>query len=189
LSASLARRIQERIETFYGLEPGPHIGDFVRSNGDGARESLVVRQGSDGIELMLFVPELSGPSSLDERMQLVEGVSHFVYLAERARVGLQVTVLELELQAEVDKFVLLAFDGTRPSLDAAEGICHALFRRVRYVHAAGTESGERYRLANDLAARISKRVFGTRARSEARRWLMRFYRSGQTEKIRLARAA
>jgi hypothetical protein len=98
-------------------------------------------------------------------------------------------VLELELQAEVDKFVFLAFDDEVPSLHRAEGICHSLFRKVRYLHAAGTEAGERYRLANDLAARVSRRLFGLRARAEARRWLIRFYRSGQTEKIRLARAA
>jgi hypothetical protein len=98
-------------------------------------------------------------------------------------------VLELELQAEVDKFVFLAFDEYTHSLHRAESICHTLFRRVRYMHARGTESGDRYRLANDLAARVSRRLFGLRARAEARRWLIRFYRSGQTEKIRLARAA
>jgi hypothetical protein len=189
LSGELARRVQKRIEAFYGLEPGPDVGDFVHPSADGTRESLVVREGSEGIEVRLFVPELSEPPLLDERVQLIEGVSHFVYIAERARVGLPATVLELELQAEVDKFVLLALDDAPASRHRAERISHALFRRVSYVHERGTESGERYRLANDLAARVSRRVFAEGARSEARRWLIRFYRSGQTEKIRLARAA
>jgi len=189
LSGELARLVQKRIESFYCLEPGPDVGEFVRQSEDGMRESLVLREDSDALELLLMVPKLSSPPSLDERMQLVEGVSHFVYIAERARVGLPATVLELELQAEVDKFVLLAFDEASHSFHRAESICNALFRRVRYVHAAGTENGERYRLANDLAARVSRRLFGLRARAEARRWLIRFYRSGQTEKIRLARAA
>jgi hypothetical protein len=153
------------------------------------RESLMLREDAEGLELLLMVPKLSSPPSLDERMQLVEGVSHFVYIAERARVGLPATVLELELQAEVDKFVFLAFDEASHSRHRAESICHALFRRVRYAHAPDTESGERYRLANDLAARVSRRLFAPRASTEARRWLIRFYRSGQTEKIRLARAA
>jgi hypothetical protein len=189
LSGELARHVQRRIESFYCLEPGPDIGEFVRQSDDGTRESLVLREGNDALELLLLVPKLSDPPSLDERMQVVEGVSHFVYLAERARVGLPTTVLELELQAEVDKFVLLAFDEASHSLRRAEGVCHALFRKVRYMHARGTENGDRYRLANDLAARVSRRLFGLRARTEARRWLIRFYRSGQTEKIRLARAA
>lgn len=185
----LARRVQRRIESFYGLEAGPDIGDFLRDARDGEREVLVVRECADGLELSLSLPVLSDSASLDERMQLVEGVSHFVYLVERARIGLPATELELELQAEVDKFVLLAFDGTALVKHRAGSAQHALYRAVRFVHGAETAQGQRYRLANDLAARISKRLFRLAARSEARRWLIRFYRSGQTEKIRLAHAA
>jgi hypothetical protein len=189
LSDELARHVQKRIESFYCLEPGPDVGKFVHQGAEGERESLLLRESRDDLELLLVVPKLSEPPSLDERMQLVEGVSHFVYIAERARIGLPATELELELQAEVDKFVFLAFDEVTHSPHRAESLCHSLFRRVRYLHAPGTESGERYRLANDLAARVFRRLFVRRARAEARRWLIRFYRSGQTEKIRLARAA
>jgi hypothetical protein len=185
----LARRIQKRIEAFYGLEKGPDVAEFVRATARAARELVVVRQRPDALELVVLLPELSARPTLDERMQLVEGVSHFVYIAERARVELPATALELELQAEVDKFVLLAFDGSVLSNRRAESASHVLFRRVRYAHGEHTERGERYRLANDLAARVSQRVVDQRARTETRRWLMRFYRSGQTEKIRLARAA
>lgn len=188
-TAALARRIQQRIEGFYGLEAGPDVGDYIHADEAGDREALVVRQHSDDLELSLSLPNFSEHPSLDERMQVVEGVSHFVYLAERARIGLPATVLELELQAEVDKFVLLAFDGVTLVSHRAGSVRHALYRAVRYVHAAGSERGERYRLANDLAARVSSRLFRFGARTEARRWLIKFYRSGQTEKIRLARAA
>ena len=51
----------------------------------------------------------SRPSAeLDALCQIIEGVSHFVYVVERARVGREATQLELELQAEVDKWVVLA---------------------------------------------------------------------------------
>jgi hypothetical protein len=185
----LARRVQRRIESFYGLEAGPDVGDFLRDAGDGAREALVVRECDDGLELSLSLPAVSDNPSLDERMQVVEGVSHFVYLVERARVGLPATELELELQAEVDKFVLLAFDRTGLVKHRAGRAHHTLYRAVRFLHGEETPQGQRYRLANDLAARISERVFRLNPRSDARRWLIRFYRSGQTEKIRLARAA
>lgn len=187
--ASRARRVQRRIERFYGLESGPHVGEFIREGLDGSRESLVVRQVPDAVEILLLLPKASERSSLDDRMQIVEGVSHFVYLVERVRVGLPTTALELELQAEVDKFVLLAFDGVTLAGERASLVRHTLYRRVRFLHSDDTEPGRRYRLANDLASRISRRVSERRVQGDARRWLMRFYRSGQTEKIRLASAA
>jgi hypothetical protein len=68
-----------------------------------------------------------------------------------------------------------------------------LFERVRYLHAAGTEIGQRYRLANDLAARFARRLeasFAVPGRcEELYRALRRFYAAGQREKIELARAA
>lgn len=182
---ALASRVQRRLEDFYGLEAGPNVEDFVREGFDGSRESLVVRQMPDAVEMLLVLPKMSDGMSLDDRMQLFEGVSHFVYVAERVRVGLPTTALELELQAEVDKFVLLAFDG-QTLAERAPRVRHALFRRVRFLHSADTEHGQRYRLANDLASRISSVL--TKRRDDARPWLMRFYRSGQAEKIRLARA-
>src|SRR5262249_9779333 len=140
----LARRVQRRIERFYGLEAGPDIGDFLHDARDGEREALVVRECADGLELSLTLPALSERPSLDERMQLVEGVSHFVYLVERARIGLPATVLELELQAEVDKFVLLAFDDTGLVKHRAGTVQHALYRAVTFVHDAETAQGQRY---------------------------------------------
>jgi hypothetical protein len=58
---------------------------------------------------------------------------------------------------------------------------------VRYLHAAGTELGDRYRTANDLAARFMRRLmsFGTETTHST---LRRFYRAGQADKIRLVAA-
>ncbi len=104
---------------------------------------------------------------------------------ERARVSLPVTKLELELQAEVDKFVLsLGF-----SSDTAERLLERLFDGPRFLDEAGTEEGERYRLAHHLAARFVSRVFAANDRDRARERLRSFYRAGQAEKIRLASAA
>ena len=50
------------------------------------------------------------------------------------------------------------------------------------------EAGERYRLANDLAARLAARMLG-RGAAEVRGILRRFYRAGQTGKIEVVRAA
>ena len=44
-------------------------------------------------------------SQLDDLWKVLEGISHFNYLVLRAADDRSVTLLELELQAEVDKFV------------------------------------------------------------------------------------
>jgi hypothetical protein len=191
---SALRRVQRRLENFYGLERAPDIVDFVRTDANGGRETLLVRESDGELEIALILPPLDPQpcedgAADDAWLQLVEGVSHFVYIAERARTNLPATRLELELQAEVDKFVLLALG--KPALDRrrARSLHGALYERVRFLHAPDTEAGERYRLANDLAARFVARLFARREPQGLERVLRRFYRSGQAEKIRLARAA
>jgi len=105
-----ARSVQRSLERFYWLEQGPDVTEFVRTAEGPSRESLVVRADDDAVELALYLPSADASGAGDAYVQLLEGVSHFVYVAERARIDLPATALELELQAEVDKFVLLAFD-------------------------------------------------------------------------------
>lgn len=180
--------IQRRLERYYGLERAPNVARFAKAAGDGERETLFVRESESAIELALVVPtEPPQVGANDTWLQLAEGVSHFVYVVERVRTGLPTTQLELELQAEVDKFVLL---GLEPGFDreSAHHLHERLFEGGRFLDASGTEAGERYRLANDLAARLVARLL-RRDHHDAHRLLRRFYRAGQTDKIALARAA
>lgn len=197
---SLPRRIQERLDSLYGLET-PDVTPFLRPANDG-REVLEVHESSEGLEVALYLPEEAlegrGAPSLDVVCQVAEGVSHFVYIVERTRRRLPATQLELELQAEVDKFVLLASSvgASRPCRSfpphAASELRERLFGRVRFLHAEGTAPGERYRLANRLAARFVRTLDGllhTRADERATRHLRRFFESGQREKIEMVLAA
>lgn len=182
------RSIQRRLESYYGLERTPDVSAFAEAAHDGGREQLLVRESAESVELALIVPaEAPNAGANDTWLQLLEGVSHFVYVVERVRTGLPTTQLELELQAEVDKFVLLGLE----SGDDPESVrrLHAhLYESGHFLDPSGTEAGERYRLANDLAARLGARLLG-RDRGETRRLLQRFYRAGQTDKIALATAA
>ena len=182
------------MERFYALELGLDVVDFVQELDDETlREALLVREGVDSVELALLLPKGLLDSGVhpnaDSLMQALEGVSHFVYLSERVRTGLPTTKLELELQAEVDKFVLLALDGPPRDQHACETICQKLFEHVSFLHAPESEDGERYRLANTLAARFVRRLDPHADGSALRDRLRRFYRAGQAEKIHLARAA
>jgi hypothetical protein len=181
-----ARGVQKSLERFYRLEQGPDVTGFVHTAEAPSRESLLVRDADDAVELALILPE--GDDAGDAYVQLIEGVSHFVYVAERARIDLPATELELELQAEVDKFVLLAFDDGELARERFRDVHHALYENVEFLHAEDSVYGQRYRLANDLAARVALRIAGS-ATHTRNAFLQRFYRSGQTDKIRLARAA
>lgn len=122
-----------------------------------AEEWVVVREGPDGVDVGVYVAEdaldklegISGPSEaiLDAPGAFclaTEGVSHFMLLFERSRRGEPVSMLELEVQAEVDKFVVAALHHphrvqqwhTRLFRDArlAEGLSND--ELVRYTEAA-----------------------------------------------------
>lgn len=185
-------QIQFRLQSYYGLEQGPDVREYVRFEGE--RETLLVREGQDALEVSLVLPKLSHDGLTlhdlhsDSGLQFIEGVSHFLYIVERARTELPVTQLELELQAEVDKFVFLALGDPEPER-APKRLRQHLYEEVRYLHPAGSELGDRYRTANSLAARFVARLNTDLGSEPVKRQLRRFYRSGQTEKLSLARAA
>jgi hypothetical protein len=187
------RWLQRRLEHFYGLERAPDVLDFVRIGDNDSRETLLLRERGGELEIALVLPttatESPSPSAGDVWLQLVEGVSHFVYIAERARTGLPATRLELELQAEVDKFVLLTLRRRPVQTSRCRTLLDQLYARVRFLDPPGSEAHDRYRLANDLAARFVARLLGHGRWNKVERELRRFYRSGQAEKIRLASAA
>lgn len=192
---ALASRVQSGLERLYRLDRQADVDDFVtcaRAE-DGEREALFVRQAEDGaLELRVRLPELvdAAGEDLDKICQIIEGVSHFVYVAERAAREREATQLELEVQAEVDKYVVLA--SSQPAFDEARSrlLRTHLYERVDYLHRDETEEGERYRIANDCARRFVTRIereFVARARySELQRELRRFFHLGQGEKLRAA---
>jgi len=120
--------VQRGLESLYRIDTELDVRDFVVDEKARAelapahlrspREQLLVSENEGELELALFVDEraLANLAANDPRARLddgnladflltVEGVSHFVYLAWRARRKRSVSALELELQAEVDKYV------------------------------------------------------------------------------------
>jgi hypothetical protein len=186
---ALASRVQRGLERLYRLERAADVDAFVALADDGEREALLVREAEDGaLELALRVPRLDG--DLDPICQIIEGVSHFVYLSDRATRRREATQLELEVQAEVDKYVVLAesiagFDET-----TSRRLRERLYEDVAFVHAADSPEGERYRVANACARRFTSRLereFVARARfGELHAALRAFFHMGQGEKLRAA---
>ena len=135
-------------------------------------EALLVSQDDDGIALSLFLDgdmlervESTNPlarlhaESLDDLWKVLEGVSHFNCVVWKAAQDRTVTLLELELQGEIDKFVstmLLAIE--QADIELLNGIHGWLFDNVRYHDGLDDEQLHRYRSANNYAARYCHRL-------------------------------
>jgi hypothetical protein len=163
------------------------------------RETLLLSQDEEGLALSLFLDgellsrlESADPLSrlraelLDDLWKVLEGLSHFNCVVWRASQDRCVSLLELELQAEIDKFVgttLLALSQGRTEM---LGHLHGwLFDEVSFHGDLNEEQLARYRAANDYAARFCHALRdrlvenGGAALSELRR----FFRLPMTDKI------
>jgi len=168
--------IQEHLEAIYGVRCELKVSDYLlgpdaaRSLGGTGRsnEELLVHESDDGLELGLFVaPQvleqilpLEGPpaaGALRAYCEAAEGVSHFLYLQQVAHHDRQVSLLELETQAEIDKFATLGLTGLRTGASGARWI-ERLFGDVRYLDGLTEEEGARYREANRLAKAYCQRL-------------------------------
>jgi hypothetical protein len=200
---AIARTVQTALERLYQIEEGPPVQPFVTLADEGEREALFFRQSDEGdLEIAVRLPPLReepaerGALEIDSLCQIIEGVSHFVMIAERSRAERETTHLELEIQAEVDKYVVLATAIARPhgTLDVARShlLRSQLYDDVLFSHAPTTEIGMRYRLANSTAARFVRRLEREYVKTgrvhEMRAALRRFFSGGQEEKLRLAAA-
>ena len=188
----VARRVQRALSRLYALEGDDDVRDFIEPAGAGERETLLVRQSEEGgLEIALRLAPLT--DALDGFCQLIEGVSHFVYVAHRAEVERETTQLELEIQAEVDKYVVLAHGVSGLSAASSERLRRRLYEGVSYVHDEGTHEGERYRVANGAAHRFTERIerkyVGTSRVLAMREELRAFFEMGLEEKLRAARGS
>ena len=129
--------------------------------------------------------------NLADYLTAAEGVSHFVYVAWNTGHDKPVTLLELELQAEVDKYVLGAWLLRQQGAGRFPRELHrVLFERARVDPVAAAGRVGLYHMASNYAARFCRRVGALleRRRFGVTRDLMaelrRFYRWGNVRKLR-----
>ena len=124
-------------------------------------EMMLVQEDGNNLDITVFLDKqlISALSNLnwDQHWNgkyfnhyciVLEGISHFVYLSWNAYYDRPVKWLELELQAEIDKFVFASIDAN--AQDTRELISR-LFEDVRYHESLSEESRDRYETANELA--------------------------------------
>jgi hypothetical protein len=114
--------VQDHLEAIYAVQCPQRVRGFLvdmeqaqaLGADTGAAEALLVHEAEGALELGLYLaPDVihtlaAAPAgALGPFCQLAEGVSHFLYLSRSAELARSVSLLELEAQAEVDKFALL----------------------------------------------------------------------------------
>ncbi|WP_309893328.1 hypothetical protein [Archangium sp.] len=204
-------RVQDHLEAIYGITCAARAEGFlvdreaaVLLGATGrADEELLVAEGDGELELALYLApallhrleayESGSLHSLLEReldgfCQVAEGVSHFVYVTHTAVHGRTVSLLELEAQAEVDKFALCLLQKWGEGVGAwAEELLRRLFDRVSYRAKLSEAERWRYEEANRLSRNFCNRLMGHVSSRRLERLLseLRYaYRLGAEAKLR-----
>jgi hypothetical protein len=214
----LLRELQNRLAGLYDAPAEHDVYDFLVTDAAHAAalqgaaaapptdEQLLVLEEEDGVGISLYL-DRAVIERLAERCPLrslseenladyctaLEGVSHFHYLVWSAGRARDVSLLELELQAEVDKYA----SALQLMLQQREGrfpaeLFERLFNRVTFLPHLPTHERTRYEEAHRFAARFCRRLeerFLRRrqARPEALLGELRaFYRLGRHAKLRHA---
>jgi hypothetical protein len=215
---ALLRGLQGLLATMYDAPALHDVHDFLVTDATRAAqlagrtqppptdEQLLMAEAADGLELSLYVDSevlrrlaarcplhALDEHNLADYCTALEGVSHFHYVVwnpDRAR---EISLLELELQAEVDKYA----SALRLMLEQRDGrfpteLFHRLFEGVRFLPQLAAAERARYEEAHRCAARFCRRLEERflrrrRARPEALLGeLRRFYRLGSQSKLRHA---
>ena len=202
----LAVEVQRRLEALYDLLPEAPVTEYLIPHAEvahlpgGGSRTLVAQEGDEvSVRVVLDEATKKELERVDPRVRLdgsnlgpfstlTEEVSHFLYLLSRARSDRPVTRLELELQAEVDKYlVALFFLGLQDEGAVSPRLRGLLFDRYRLVEGLSAESAERYHEANRLARRycrwLEARYLQRPRPGDLAREARRFWRLGQREKL------
>jgi hypothetical protein len=209
----LLERLQTHLEDIYEVQTPHRVNDFVIDDpdlvaqldgGDNAREipeKLLIHQDGENIDIALYLDaelvkrlEDNDPTqslhnhNICDFWLALEGISHFLYFTWNAEFERGVSLLELELQAEVDKYVL-AVHLLEQQIETfcPTNLHYHLFQNASFDSRLNREELFRYRSANDLAAKfcayIKDCLKSGMAQPQITNHLRRFYRLNHFKKV------
>jgi hypothetical protein len=173
--ADVLCRVQRGLELLYRIETHLDVRHYIVSEQERCaslrggtlpgterrpREQLLVSELDGELSLGLYLDAQAlanlerhdphaglGQHNFGDFCLAVEGVSHFIYVAQCAAADRTVTALELELQAEVDKYVSCVLLDDEAHL-RARALRALLFDDVHYANDLGPVERSRYQTAN-----------------------------------------
>jgi hypothetical protein len=213
------RGLQTLLGRLYDVDLPYDVYDFLvtdrRAVGESTNErrvldeELLLAETADGAGVALYLdPEILSrleaedphraltENNLADYCTALEGVSHFVYSTWGLERDLPVSLLELETQAEVDKYAITVFLlALQQGSESYPAHVHArLFDRVKFDARLEPDQYDRYRTAHRCAAHYCRRLErrfvnrGTLKIEAMVRELRGFYRLRHAAKLRHALA-
>ncbi|HEY5602681.1 MAG TPA: hypothetical protein VIM41_06195 [Gammaproteobacteria bacterium] len=210
----LLNALQNHLEDIYEIHSQHRVHDFVihdaslaarldtSVNARALPEKLLIRQDGDDIEVALYLDEplVKRLEQCDPVFELsdrnihdfwvaLEGISHFVYLVYNAGYERAVSLFELELQAEVDKYILTVYLlGQQGSDTIPTSLRYHLYGNAEFDPRLHGHEFQRYYQANELAGKfaafIERCINNRMSNSNLANLLRRFYRLSHHQKIR-----
>ena len=221
-AGSVLGRLQRGLESLYRVQTNLDVEAFVvdeaartralaNSNGSQGtarrpREQLLIEESQEELKLALFLDTQAlntlrryDPAhglfaqNFNDFCLAVEGVSHFIYVAVCAAGERSVSALELELQAEVDKFVTCLLMANDHHHNASR-VRSLLFDEPHFANDLSAEEHDRYatahHAANAYAHALNKRYLVHERTVDMLSELRGFYRLPLEAKLQhIARAA
>lgn len=207
--------LQKKLNGFYSLPLQHSVYDFLVSDHTSALtlsaapettdEALLILEDGDEAEVALYLDDnllqrlgdadpiiALSTDNMADFLAALEGVSHFVYYCWNAHHDKTVTLLEMELQAEVDKFITTAVLLNEQQGRLPKRLHRWLFDIPKLAEHLSAEQRQRYYDANRLAGRycldLYRRLRRGASMEELAPELRDFYRATQTNKIDRIRA-
>jgi hypothetical protein len=202
----LLPKLESMLHELYALDVGYAVSDFLITDavlaglldvgGREVDEKLLIAEADGEADVALYLEQelldrlahhdplrRLDRENLADFWSALEGVSHFIYYAWNAARDKSVSLFELELQAEVDKFVTTGMllreqTGREPS-----GLHGWLFDSPTLAAELDHAERERYRRANRYAAKYCSRLSPAADGTAIQRDLRHFYRLSQASKL------
>ena len=208
-SAVTPGSLQDYLTRLYELDLAFRVEDFLFSDEQMARhlegeayrpavEKLLIRESPGDVKLSLYLDSdllarlaaasnaALGAKQLEDFWAVLEGVSHFLYFAWNASHDRGVRGVELELQAEVDKYVVTTQLAASQPHAALRDIHALLFDHTHVDADLNAALRQRYHDASRSAGKYCLSLlqrFGLPRHPELVRELRRFYRLDHSAKL------
>ncbi len=207
-------QLQQQLEQVYEVDTSLQVSRFLITDPELAdhydksenprpvHEKLLLSQDDEHLDVALYLSdeivnhleehnplECLDEANLHQFWVALEGISHFIYLTWNAQHDREISLFELELQAEVDKFIMaILLFNQQQGMTHPRHILTKLFIKLQFDSALREHELARYAMANQYAYRYCEKLLGLFIGQYDEQYLFndirRFYRLTHHYKLR-----